>query len=58
VTRWWHWYSASDTKEEKKLVAKLDLLIIVYSVVAYWIKYIDQSNLSLFPSYTTTTVLY
>jgi hypothetical protein len=45
-THWYNWYSATDTKEEKALVLKLDLLIVVYSVVAYWIKYIDQSNLS------------
>jgi uncharacterized protein YodC (DUF2158 family) len=47
TTKWYHWYSSSDTKEERKLVFKLDMLIIVYSVVAYWIKYIDQSNLSM-----------
>jgi len=42
----WHWYAKGDTPEERKLLIKLDLLIIPYAVVAYWIKYIDQSNLS------------
>lgn len=42
----WHWYSEEDTPEERKLIVKLDLLIVPYAVVAYWIKYIDQSNLS------------
>ena len=42
----WHWYSVDDTPEERKLIVKLDLLIVPYAVVAYWIKYIDQSNLS------------
>ncbi len=42
----WHWYAADDSPEEKKLIVKLDLLIVPYAVVAYWIKYIDQSNLS------------
>jgi hypothetical protein len=42
----WHWYAKSDTPEERKLLIKLDLLIIPYAVIAYWIKYIDQSNLS------------
>jgi hypothetical protein len=42
----WHWYAKDDTPEERKLIIKLDLLIVPYAVVAYWIKYIDQSNLS------------
>jgi len=42
----WHWYSKDDSPEERKLIIKLDLLIVPYAVVAYWIKYIDQSNLS------------
>lgn len=42
----WHWYAKDDTLEERKLIIKLDLLIIPYAVVAYFIKYIDQSNLS------------
>ncbi|KFY02083.1 hypothetical protein V490_00649 [Pseudogymnoascus sp. VKM F-3557] len=42
----WHWYAKDDTPEERKLIVKLDLLIIPYAVVAYWIKYIDQSNLN------------
>lgn len=43
---WYHWFAKDDTPEEKRLILKLDLLIIPYAVVAYWIKYIDQSNLS------------
>lgn len=43
---WYHWYAKDDSPEERKLIAKLDLLIVPYAVVAYWIKYIDQSNLS------------
>jgi hypothetical protein len=43
---WYHWYAKDDTPEERKLIVKLDLLIVPYAVVAYWIKYIDQSNLS------------
>ncbi|KAH7370098.1 retrograde regulation protein 2 [Rhexocercosporidium sp. MPI-PUGE-AT-0058] len=42
----WHWYAKDDTPEERKLIQKLDLLIVPYAVVAYWIKYIDQSNLN------------
>lgn len=43
----WHWYAKDDTPKERKLIQKLDLLIVPYAVVAYWIKYIDQSNLSM-----------
>lgn len=46
----WHWYSKDDTLDERKLIVKLDLLIVPYAVIAYWIKYIDQSNLSMFRS--------
>ncbi|CZS95252.1 related to permease of the major facilitator superfamily [Rhynchosporium agropyri] len=42
----WHWYAKDDTPEERRLIQKLDLLIVPYVVVAYWIKYIDQSNLN------------
>lgn len=44
--RWYHWYSPDDTPEERKLVLKLDLLIVPYAFVVYWVKYIDQGNIS------------
>lgn len=46
VRRWYHWYAPEDTPEERKLVMKLDLLIIPYAFVLYWVKYIDQTNIS------------
>jgi len=49
--RKWHqiqWYKDEDTPRERKLINKLDLLIVPYAFLAYWIKYIDQSNLSMF----------
>ncbi|PGH27886.1 hypothetical protein AJ80_00436 [Polytolypa hystricis UAMH7299] len=42
----WHWYAKDDTPEERRLIIKLDLLIVPYAVIGYWIKYIDQSNLN------------
>ncbi|ORY67191.1 major facilitator superfamily domain-containing protein [Pseudomassariella vexata] len=45
----WHriqWYSDSDTKQERRLIFKIDALIIPYAVLSYWVKYIDQSNLN------------
>ncbi|EEU36996.1 uncharacterized protein NECHADRAFT_97290 [Fusarium vanettenii 77-13-4] len=46
--KWYHiqWYSDTDTKEERKFIIKLDTLIVPYAVLAYWVKYIDQSNLN------------
>jgi hypothetical protein len=47
--KWYHiqWYSDTDTPEERKFITKLDLLIVPYAVISYWVKYIDQSNLSM-----------
>lgn len=42
----WHWYAQSDSPAERRLIFKLDLLIVPYAVISYWIKYIDQSNLT------------
>lgn len=44
--KWYHWYSPEDTADERKLVLKLDLLIVPYAFVLYWIKYMDQTNIS------------
>ncbi|CAH0058437.1 unnamed protein product [Clonostachys solani] len=45
---WWkiRWFADSDSPEERKLIVKLDLLIVPYVFLAYWVKYIDQSNLN------------
>lgn len=44
--KWHQWYSSEDTTEERNLILKLDMLIVPYSFVVYWIKYVDQSNIS------------
>ncbi|KUI56672.1 putative transporter SEO1 [Cytospora mali] len=44
--KWYQWYSPDDTEEERKLVLKLDLLIVPYAFILYWVKYIDQSNIN------------
>jgi len=48
------WYAAEDTKEERRVIKKLDLLIVPYAFISYWVKYIDQANLS--KSYTSCTI--
>lgn len=48
-TRKWYqirWFQETDTKEERKLIFKLDLLIVPYVFLAYWVKYIDQANIN------------
>lgn len=39
-------FADEDTPQERKLIVKLDLLIVPYAFLAYWTKYIDQANLS------------
>ena len=46
VRKWYHWYAPEDTPEERRLILKLDLLIVPYAFVLYWVKYMDQTNIS------------
>ncbi|QGA18628.1 hypothetical protein EYB26_006313 [Talaromyces marneffei] len=40
------WDSLDKSSEERKLIAKLDWWILSYACVAYFIKYLDQTNVS------------
>lgn len=42
------WFAKQDTPEERRLLVKLDLLLIPYAVLAYWTMFFDQANLSKF----------
>lgn len=44
--KWYHWFHDEDTPAEKKLIMKIDILLTFYSLMAYLIKYLDQSNLN------------
>lgn len=44
--KWYEWYAPDQSPEERKLVLKLDLLIVPYAFILYWVKYIDQTNIS------------
>ncbi|KAH6957870.1 major facilitator superfamily domain-containing protein [Ilyonectria sp. MPI-CAGE-AT-0026] len=44
--RWYHWFSPEDTPQEKKLIFKLDLLLVPYAFIIYWVKYVDQTNIN------------
>ena len=37
------WFKPEDTPAERRLIWKLDLLIVLYAFIVYWIKYLDQA---------------
>ncbi|KAF9637273.1 Major facilitator superfamily [Lasiodiplodia theobromae] len=43
---WYDWFADDDTPEERKLIVKLDLLIVPYAFLVYWLKYLDQANIN------------
>ncbi|KAF2804731.1 MFS general substrate transporter [Mytilinidion resinicola] len=47
-SKWYRikWFTDEDTAEERKLILKLDLLIVPYAFLSYWVKYIDQANIN------------
>ncbi|KAK4444552.1 transporter SEO1 [Podospora aff. communis PSN243] len=40
------WYRPSDSTRQRQLINKIDLLIVPYAFLSYWVKYIDQANLN------------
>ncbi|ODV81678.1 putative permease [Suhomyces tanzawaensis NRRL Y-17324] len=44
--KWYKWFHDSDTPEERRVILKIDLLLTLYSLAAYWVKYLDQTNLN------------
>ncbi|KAH7357657.1 major facilitator superfamily transporter [Pyrenochaeta sp. MPI-SDFR-AT-0127] len=46
--KWWKlkWFADDDSKEDRRLISKIDMFLVPYSVLGYWVKYIDQSNLN------------
>ncbi|KAF2254386.1 MFS general substrate transporter [Trematosphaeria pertusa] len=48
IRKWYQirWFREEDSPEERKLIVKLDLLIVPYVFLAYWVKYIDQANIN------------
>ncbi|QLQ81227.1 hypothetical protein HG537_0E05830 [Torulaspora globosa] len=43
---WYSWFNGSTSREERKLILKLDILLAFYSCMAYWVKYLDTVNLN------------
>ncbi|CAK7201604.1 hypothetical protein SEUCBS139899_004312 [Sporothrix eucalyptigena] len=44
--KWYAWFAEIDTPEERRLILKMDALIMSFAFLAYWAKYIDQGNLT------------
>ncbi|KAJ6445401.1 Protein phosphatase 2C [Purpureocillium lavendulum] len=44
--RWFHWYEPGTSKEEKWLLFKLDFFILTYTCLTFFVKYLDQTNIT------------
>jgi len=44
--RWYAWYADTDSPKERKLLIKMDLIILSYAFLGFWVKYIDNGNLT------------
>ncbi|KAK2611575.1 hypothetical protein N8I77_004908 [Diaporthe amygdali] len=44
--QWYQWFAPDDTPEERRLIIKLDCLIMVFVFLAYWAKVLDSSATS------------
>ncbi|KAF4978845.1 hypothetical protein FDECE_18150, partial [Fusarium decemcellulare] len=44
--KWYHWYSPDDTPEERRFLLKLDLMLMPISLLSFWIKNMDYSNIN------------
>lgn len=44
--KWYKWFDENDTPAERKLMWKIDVLLTFYAFLAYWVKYLDQTNLN------------
>ncbi|KAJ5727725.1 hypothetical protein N7493_005545 [Penicillium malachiteum] len=40
------WFADHDTKEDRQLILRLDLLIVPYAFLTYWTKYLDHAYVS------------
>ncbi|CAH6722019.1 probable transporter Seo1p [[Candida] jaroonii] len=44
--KWYKWYNENNSPAERKLLFKLDIMLTLFSLMAYWVKYLDQTNLN------------
>uniref|UniRef100_A0A8H7N302 Major facilitator superfamily (MFS) profile domain-containing protein n=1 Tax=Bionectria ochroleuca TaxID=29856 RepID=A0A8H7N302_BIOOC len=43
---WFHWHEPGTSKEEKKLIFKLDWFLLSWSCLMFFVKQLDQNNIS------------
>lgn len=43
---WFHWHEPGTSKEEKRLIFKLDWFLLSFSCLCFFIKQLDQNNIS------------
>ncbi|KAJ6116829.1 hypothetical protein N7512_006554 [Penicillium capsulatum] len=46
IRRWFHWHEPGTSKAEKWLIFKLDFFILTYTCLTFFIKDLDQQNVS------------
>lgn len=46
ISGWFHWHEPGTSTQEKKLIFKLDFFILTYGCLTYFIKQLDQTNIT------------
>ncbi|KAL1864996.1 hypothetical protein Daus18300_007343 [Diaporthe australafricana] len=46
IAGWFHWHEPGTSKEEKRLIFKIDAFLLSYSCLMFFIKQLDQNNIS------------
>ena len=46
ISGWFHWHEPGTSKEEKRLILKLDWFLLSYSCLMFFIKYLDGNNVT------------
>ncbi|KAL2402444.1 MFS transporter PfmaC [Exophiala dermatitidis] len=46
IRRWFQWYEPGISKAEKRLVFKSDCFILTYTCLTFFVKYLDQTNVT------------
>lgn len=46
VRKWYQWFSPEDTPEERRVILKLDMMILPIALLSFWIKNMDYGNIS------------
>lgn len=46
ISGWFHWHEPGTSKEEKRLIFKLDWFLLSYSCLMFFVKYLDGNNVT------------